>query len=266
MSFPALSFTVSTVRHRVATGSTSDGEAIAPGVHSIGPRQHGYGKGGYARAYLFEHGDELTLVDTLWDDDGHVILHYLSRIGRSPTAMRRIALTHAHRSHLGGLKSLQVLSGAKVYAHAAEVAIIEGRARAHPVSLRPQPPLRLYPFRVGARLAVPRHVPCHVDETLHDGDVVGPLEVLHTPGHTPGHVAFSRLESGQRVLVVGDAVATWPRFDAGWPGFNLDEHAYAESLRRLAGLAPDVIGPGHGDPIATGAADRIASLVAAPRR
>jgi hypothetical protein len=60
------------------------GVEMAPGVHAIGPSTRGQSQGGYSRAYLFEDGDQLTLVDTLWDEDAHMILEYLWSIGRTP--------------------------------------------------------------------------------------------------------------------------------------------------------------------------------------
>jgi glyoxylase-like metal-dependent hydrolase (beta-lactamase superfamily II) len=216
-------------------------------------------KGGYSRAYLFEEGDELTLVDTGWDDDAHMILGYLSSIGRSPTEIKHIALTHAHRSHLGGLRTLADMSRAKVSCHEAEAAIIEGREKAHPIRLWPLVPLRLMPFRIVSHLPILNHLPCCVDcANLVDGSRVGPLTVVHTPGHTPGHLAFRYQDS---VLAVGDAVATWPKFGGGWPGFNRDEALYRISLARLIGLRPRVVGPGHGDPIVLDTAEQLAKLV-----
>src|SRR3954469_16575000 len=117
---------------------------IAPGVHRIGPSRHGYTKGGYSQAYLFDDGESLTLVDTGWDDDAHVILQYLWSIGRTPNELTDIALTHAHRSHLGGVAMLRRLSGASVHAHAWEADIIEGGRSAQPVPLLPVFPLKLY--------------------------------------------------------------------------------------------------------------------------
>ena len=81
---------------------------------------------------------------------------------------------------------------------------------------------------------------------------------MHIPGHTPGHLAFYCEERG--VLAVGDAVATWPRIDAGWPGFNLNEGQYRDSLRRLAQIEAAVIAVGHGEPLTEGAPDRVHEL------
>ena len=226
---------------------------IAEDVYSIGQS-----KGGHVHAYLFEHGNELTLVDTLFDADAKLVLDCIRRIGRSPGDLGHIALTHGHRSHLGGLATLKRLSGAQVYAHEWEADIIAGDRLAQPVSLRPSGPLSTYPFRIGLALGRPRHAPCPVDRGLGEGDQVGPLRVVHIPGHTPGHLAFYWEQ--RSVLVVGDAVATWPRLDAGWPGFNLNEGQYRASLGRLAKIEADVIAVGHGDPLTERAAERVHAL------
>jgi glyoxylase-like metal-dependent hydrolase (beta-lactamase superfamily II) len=226
---------------------------IGSGVHSIGQT-----KGGRVHAFLFDAGGELTLIDTLFDSDAHVVLDYVKRIGRQPTAITSILVTHGHRSHLGGLATLKRLSGATVRSHEWEADIVSGDRLAQPVTLVPKPPLHTYPFRIGLALGRPRHDPCPVDEALADGDRVGPLEVMHIPGHSPGHLAFHWPE--RRVLVAGDAVATWPTFDAGWPGFNLNEREHAASIARLASLDAEVVGVGHGEPIREQAPDRLAEL------
>jgi glyoxylase-like metal-dependent hydrolase (beta-lactamase superfamily II) len=227
---------------------------LGAGVHSIGQK-----KGGRVHAFLFEHADGLTLVDTLFDDDARDVLAYLREIGRTPDDLTHIALTHAHRSHLGGVAALKRLSGATVYSHEWEADIIAGERNAQSGRFRPIFPLKLWPFRLGLALGKPKHQPCEVDETLNEGDALGPLQVVHIPGHSPGHLAFYWHE--RRVLVAGDAIATWPSFGAGWPGFNLNEEQHHESIRRLAAFDANVVGVGHGSPITERAADRVQELV-----
>jgi len=226
---------------------------VAEGVYSIGQR-----KGGRVHAYLFEQNSELTLVDALFDADAERILDCIRSIGRTPGDLKYIALTHAHRSHLGGLARLKRVTGALVCAHEWEADIIAGERLAQSVSLRPKGPLSTYPMRIGLALGRPRHVPCPVDRLLLDGDQVGPLQVVHIPGHTPGHLAFRWERRG--VLAVGDAVATWPRIDAGWPGFNLNEGQYRASLKRLAQIEAEVIAVGHGEPLTERASERVHAL------
>jgi glyoxylase-like metal-dependent hydrolase (beta-lactamase superfamily II) len=227
---------------------------LAPGIHYLGGR-----KGGYVRAFLIEHRDELTLIDTLYDEDAHDVLAAMQRLGRKASDLKRIVITHAHRSHLGGLAALKQWSGAKVLSHEWEADIISGNREAQRVSILPRLPLRAWmPFQVGLALGRGKHPPCPVDETLTEEDEVGGLQVLHIPGHTPGHLGFYSPE--RQVLISGDAIATWPRFEDGWPAFTLDEKRHRVSIARMAALEPKVVGVGHGDPITRNAADKLHGL------
>jgi hydroxyacylglutathione hydrolase len=86
--------------------------------------------------------------------------------------------------------------------------------------------------------------------------------VLQIPGHTPGHLAFwTEEEDGGRVLLSGDAIVTWPYFAGGWDSFTLNKRQQRESLRKMARLAPNAVGVGHGEPITENAAERVKSLV-----
>jgi glyoxylase-like metal-dependent hydrolase (beta-lactamase superfamily II) len=229
---------------------------IAPGVHSLG-----HGKGGHVHAFLIDDGGgALALVDTLFENDGRLVLEEIDRLGRRVTDLKRIALTHGHRSHLGGLAALKRASGAKVYAHEWEADIVAGERKAQPVSLVPQRPLRAYfPLQVGLALGLGKHPPCPVDHGVSDGDRIGPLEVFHAPGHSPGHLVFSWPE--RRALFAGDAIATWPELSAGWPAFNLNPTQHRESLRRMAEFDSEVLAVGHGEPIRTEGKRHVRDLV-----
>jgi glyoxylase-like metal-dependent hydrolase (beta-lactamase superfamily II) len=231
---------------------------IAAGVHSMDQS-----KGGHVHAFLLDDGEDLTLIDTLFDTDAGRILDRLSALGKSVGDLKHIILTHAHRSHLGGLAVLKDLSGATVYSHAWEADIIAGERTAQPISPVPMRPLRaywrVYYLQLGAALGRGKHPPCPVDATLEDGNNVGPVEVLHTPGHTPGHLAFWWPE--RKVLIAGDAIATYPVFAPGWPVFTLNPTQHRASLKRMAELDPEVLAVGHGDPITAGASQRLRSLV-----
>lgn len=223
---------------------------LADGVWSLG-----HGKGGHVHAFLLDAGGELTLVDTLFENDARLVLEALDRLGRRPADLRRIAITHGHRSHLGGLAALKRATGATVYAHRWEADIVAGERRAQSVTILPRQSPKLIPFQLGLWLNLPRHVPCPVDELLEEGDAVGPLQVLYAPGHSPGHLAFWWPE--RRFLIAGDAVATWPGLCAGWTAFNLNLVQHRASLGRMAALDAAIVGVGHGDPITDGAADRV---------
>ena len=91
------------------------------------------------------------------------------------------------------------------------------------------------------------------DVRLHAGDRVGSLEVIDSPGHTPGHVAF--LDTRDRTLVGGDvfssigglAVASRPYWRFPLPGFvTYDKPRNLESARALRALQPTLLVLGHG--------------------
>jgi glyoxylase-like metal-dependent hydrolase (beta-lactamase superfamily II) len=230
---------------------------LAPGIHSLG-----HGKGGHVHAFLVDDGNELSLVDTLFENDARLVLAAIRDLGRKPTDLKRIAITHGHRSHLGGLATLKRASGATVYAHRWEADIVSGDRRAQAVSILPQQSLKLIPFQLGLWLNRPKHAPCPVDELLDEGDAFGPLEVLYAAGHSPGHLAFSWPE--RRFAIVGDAVATWPELCPGWHAFNLNKRQHHTTLQRLARLEPAIVGVGHGDPITSGADQTLHELASAP--
>ena len=169
-------------------------------------------------------------------------------------------LTHAHRSHLGGLAALKRATGATVLAHEWEADIVAGERPAQSVGLKPTQPLLTYPFQVGIFLGRPKHEPCPIDEPLADGAAVGPLEVLHIPGHSPGHLGFHLGGAGSRDRGRRDRDLAALRGRAG-RAFNLNLEQHRRSIRRLAGLEASIVGVGHGDPVTEAAADRVHALV-----
>lgn len=231
---------------------------IAAGVYSLGQT-----RGGHVHAFLLDHGDGLTLIDTLYDTDGHRVLEEIARIGRTVADLRHIVLTHGHRSHLGGLAALKRASGATVYAHPWEADIIAGERKAQPVTFRPMRPVRaylpVYHLQYGAALGFGKHPPSPVDQTLADGDRVGPVQVVHTPGHSPGHLAFWWPD--RKTLFAGDAIATYPVLAPGWPAFTLNARQHRASLGTMASLNPEIIAVGHGEAITDDTAAQARALV-----
>jgi glyoxylase-like metal-dependent hydrolase (beta-lactamase superfamily II) len=228
---------------------------IAPGIHSLGQQM-----GGYVHAFLLEDGGGLTLIDTLFDTDGKRVLDYIAAIGRKPGDLKNIVVTHGHRSHLGGLAALKQATGATVFASEQEADIVQGERIAQPVPLLPRRPFKSYiPYQLGCALGIGAHPPCVVDRIVGDKDQVGPLEVLLSPGHSPGHLAF--YWEDRKTLFAGDAVVTWPELAPGWPAFTLNRKQHRDSLTRMARLDSEIVAVGHGDPITSRGTATVRSML-----
>jgi len=238
---------------------------IGEGIEMVGDATYGS-----VRAFLVVDADgKLTLIDTLGEKHPFMILDAVRRLGFAITDLERIFLTHAHFSHLAGLVALVAMSDAKVFVHEEEADMVRLLREAERVPLLPRRPYRAYyPFQLGCAIGVGTS---GIGRTRFDGFAVDPanyldegkqprsrIAVVHAPGHTRGHLAFSIEDEG--VLLAGDAVVTWPYEAGGWDSFTLDRIEQRETLTKLADLAPELVGVGHGDPIAGNAKRRLQRL------
>src|SRR4051794_20800842 len=130
----------------------------------------------FVNCYLVDEDDGLTLVDTMLPGSLKTISAGAERLGKP---IVRIALTHAHGDHIGSLDAVAAASPD------AEVSISARDARLlkKDKSLDPgEPDAKLKGSLPGADTQPSR--------TLAAGDRVGALEVVPSPGHTPGHISF----------------------------------------------------------------------------
>ncbi|MFE7415081.1 MBL fold metallo-hydrolase [Streptomyces laurentii] len=204
------------------------------------------------QAYLWRDGEDSTLIDAGWAGSASAIETGLRDAGLDPTRLRRIVLTHAHRDHVGAAGELADRFGAEILAHSLDSPIVRGEL---PV---PEPDLLDWERPLYEHgLTVPVAPPTRVDRELADGEVLdfgGGAVVVHTPGHTPGSLAVHLPRHG--VLFTGDTVASVP--DVMFGVFHVDRAAALASMRRLVALRPSVLCCGHGDPVTTGTAKRLA--------
>lgn len=167
---------------------------LAPGVWRIPTAP-----GDLVNTFAFVDDDgQVTLVDAGTKRAPRQIVAGLEHLDSSPSEVTRIIATHAHADHVGGLNGLAGRTRGRVAVHERDAAYVrEGKGPVlDPSSLGG----RLFRRNMGA-------TPTAVDEELTDGQVVevgGGLRVLHTPGHTPGHVALLHEPTG--VLITGDSI------------------------------------------------------------
>lgn len=189
------------------------------------------------RVYCIEDADGLTLIDASIPPAADRIIKQLIAAGRSPQEVKRILITHGHPDHCGGLPRLQQLTGAQVYASAIEKPYIQGE---EPLVRAPGPIRPPNTTLKGTK----------VDVTVEDGEVLpvfGQLVALHTPGHSPGHVAYWQPE--KKVLFTGDVLFNMPRLSQPWAPMTADAETNRKSIKRLAELDSMVVCFGHGNPI-----------------
>jgi glyoxylase-like metal-dependent hydrolase (beta-lactamase superfamily II) len=92
-----------------------------------------------------------------------------------------------------------------------------------------------------------------------EGDLVFGLEIIATPGHTPGHISV--LDAAGGVLVAGDAINGSDGGVAGPnPEFTADMDTALRSVAKLATLSFDTVLFGHGQPVEGGADQAVAAL------
>jgi glyoxylase-like metal-dependent hydrolase (beta-lactamase superfamily II) len=213
---------------------------------------------GYSYSYAVEVPSGLIIVDLGWDTDaGWAAFEAgLARAGHSVNDIVGVVGTHVHPDHYGLAGRIRSVSDAWIAVHEAErpQIVSPGEHAERIVQLTAWLKRCGVPDRESLRGEVSRLVDTTADvqpdRTLVDGAVVpdtgGSLEVIHTPGHTAGHLCFLDRERG--VLFTGDHLL--PRVTPNIskrPGSCPDPLAeFENSLRHVAEVRHDtLVLPGH---------------------
>lgn len=215
----------------------------------------------FVNVFSIMHADgSWTLVDAGLPFTASAIQNWTRKVFESsPNA---IVLTHGHFDHASAARDLADAWNVFIYAHPLEAPYLKGQkeyaapdfaAGGGTMSLL-SPLYPRGPIDLGNRL---RLFSSEGNSML---DEMPGWEILHTPGHTPGHVSFFRPHD--RCLVVGDAFCTTKPesfFEAaitqppelhGPPSyFTSDWDSARRSVELLSQLDAVIVAPGHGRPL-----------------
>lgn len=216
----------------------------------------------YTLAYALGHPGGLTLIDPGWDapESWQALLAGIASTGYEISDVVAVLATHVHPDHYGLAGKVRQASGAWVGLHAADAALLRtdqttglpavAAAARSLFQDAGAPPLELP--RSLTRSALASFVPTtEPDRLLADGELLDfgswSLRVLHTPGHSPGHVCLR--DATQRLLFTGDHVLPQITGTVGLHS-NDDDDALGDFLASLATLndiafALDEVLPAH---------------------
>ena len=191
----------------------------------------------------------LVLVDVGFPGQSEQVETNLADAGFDWSDVSAVVLTHQDGDHAGGLADVLARVDATVYAHKACAPSVDGREQ---------------PIKSGDS---ERYPPARVDVELVDGvrfnTAAGPMDVVFTPGHAPGHISLHLPEAG--ILLAGDALTA---DEDGLQGPNdqhtLDMDTALDSAQRLSTRSFDRTLCHHGGVVDAGA-ERVESLVASLR-
>lgn len=186
---------------------------------------------GFVSAYVLVRDNQAAVVDTGSRGSTTDIEDALTALGLGWYAVDHVIFTHKHPDHVGSaIPVLEAAPGAQPYAGEADILAI----------------------------GTPRPI-----TPVGDGDDVFGLQVIATPGHTPGHICV--LDPVGGLLVAGDALVG--AADGGGvagpdAAFTADMDMANESVRKLAGFEFETLVFGHGNPVETGADQQVEALAA----
>ncbi|XUX01481.1 MAG: MBL fold metallo-hydrolase [Dehalogenimonas sp.] len=199
--------------------------------------------------WLVVEPESSIVIDTGLPGNARRIDNYANKLGVSKISY--IILTHADIDHAGSASELRELTGAKIAVHTIE---------AHYMTTRTEIP---FPFRWVSR-SIPslgRFARFKPDILLNESEKVGGLQVVYTPGHTPGSICLWKPGGS---IFTGDALRTHARDRLLTPSrptaMNMPQAM--DSMRKLATLDFGSLFGGHGPPVVGSASTKLRDMLA----
>lgn len=183
----------------------------------------------------------LTLIDAGVPGCETKIFAAIESLGRQPSDLKHILITHSDGDHIGALPAIVAATGARVYAQRDEADVTEGKHKT----------------RGGQMVAKP----ARVDQIVKEGDVLplhGGIRVMEAFGHTLGHVCYYLLS--EKLLFTGDCMTNTNGLTGSLPQYTANPDLARATVKKIVALAPDSLAFGHGPAIIGGAAAKLKTL------
>ncbi|BBG24857.1 MBL fold metallo-hydrolase [Sulfuracidifex tepidarius] len=187
-------------------------------------------------------GDGVTMIDTSLPENFDSLAHQLKELNLSLEDVSRVVLSHSHPDHVGNAEAIRRISGARVYAHREEN-FTQSNFNLSYEEVNSEIPVSREEFdrtleRINQiKMDLPR-----IDVKLEGGEDISGFRVLHTPGHTPGHIALFDGEN----LVAGDAIRNENGLMPPLRFFNWNNEMALKSFNFLTSLPYKRVIPYHG--------------------
>lgn len=201
---------------------------------------------GICNCYLLR-GERTVLIDAGAQGGIDAFRRGLQALNVDPKEIFLILITHGHWDHIGSLHAIQQMTGAQVAIHYCDQPWVENGNPAFPRGVTPYGKGMIW---LADRLIHPKLPPVNVDRVIDENGMslaeYGiPGKVIHTPGHTLGHVSIV-LDSGE--VFAGDtAMNDWfLRLTPGLPVLADDIDMVVESWKKILPAGIKRIYPAHG--------------------
>ena len=211
-----------------------------------------------SNAYLVQaDSGELALIDSGMSGNAKRVYDFLTVRGIDPKSLTLILLTHPDLDHSGSVWELK-----EKYAPNARVAIHEDDAP----RLSGEKKLKEVKGATGLMMGIMgsflKFHPIKPDIILKDQEMIAGLQTIHTPGHTQGSVCF--YNEKEKALFSGDTLITDGNKNVIYSGKSMSydlEMTKKSVANKLKDLDFDLLFPGHGPPITSGASSKVKAII-----
>jgi glyoxylase-like metal-dependent hydrolase (beta-lactamase superfamily II) len=203
---------------------------------------------GAANCFAVVEPDGVTLIDTGDPNSAAKIFAALATIGKQPSDIKQIVLTHLHPDHAGSAAALQQQLNVPILAHRIDAELLEkGIMQRQPIYPSSHP-LRRIIYWLFIKNDKPPITPMRITTHLEDNDILpilGGATAILTPGHSAGHIVLFFEKEG--LLIAGDSCDNL--FGLGHTIVYENPELGNDSLRKIAKLDFETACFGHGNPI-----------------